>query len=238
MRPVHLLLAAVFLASAGAAEIPSARWEGVIRIPRRETPLVLDLAKDQAGTWTGSVILTGLGVKGAALTEVAVKDSEFSASLPDVFADAQHGPVKFKAKLQSDGKLSGEFVQAGNAAPFTLEKAGAAQVELPVASTRVASAFEGEWKGEYELLGYPRKVTLKFTNPAGSGAVTTDFVIVGKRHNQVPVTLVVQKGDFLTLEAKAFGIGFEARLQKDSNELRGTFSQGPFELPLVLRRTP
>lgn len=198
---------------------------------------MLDLAKDKAGVWVGSVTLQGLRVKGAALSEIVVKDDEATFTLPDAFVDAPNGPAKFKAKLQANGKLAAEFLQGGNSASFALEKTGPAQVELAPESTPVAAEFQGEWKGEYELLGYPRKVTLKFTNPP-SGPVATEFVIVGKRVNQVPVSLVTQKGDFVSLESKAFGITYEGRLKKDANEIRGTFSQGPFELSLVLRRTP
>ena len=54
-------------ALACAAGEPDGRWEGSIRIPGRELPLVVDLAPGTAGRWTGSLIIAGLGLKGAPL---------------------------------------------------------------------------------------------------------------------------------------------------------------------------
>ena len=49
----------------GAAQSPEGRWEGLLQIPGREQPLVVDLAQAGSGGWTGSIILSGLGIKGA-----------------------------------------------------------------------------------------------------------------------------------------------------------------------------
>jgi hypothetical protein len=96
---------------------------------------------------------------------------------------------------------------------------------------------EGEWKGDYEMMGYARHATLKFANRGADGAAL-DFVIVGKKVNNVPVSLVMQDDDFLTIKSEEFGITFEGRFVKEAGEIRGTLSQGPMESPLLLRRTP
>ena len=84
--------------------------------------------------------------------------------------------------------------------------------------------------------GYPRHVTLTL---AGHGAEpgTAQLVVVGKRTTNAPIDLVTDEDRFLTIESHEFGITYEGRLQKDAGEIKGTFSLGPFELPLVLRRT-
>src|ERR1043165_9338326 len=69
--------------AAGSAS-PGGRWEGEARIPGAPLPLVLDLAPDASGAWRGSVILPGLGVKGAPLAAVSV---EARAEEVDVQAD-------------------------------------------------------------------------------------------------------------------------------------------------------
>jgi len=84
-------------------------------------------------------------------------------------------------------------------------------------------------------MGYARHATLKFTNRDADGA-GLEFTIVGKKVNNVPVSLVTQEGDFLTVKSEEFGITFEGRFSKEAGEIKGTLTQGPLEAPLILRR--
>ena len=128
-------------------------------------------------------------------------------------------------------------MQGGNTAPFVLEKTGPPQVELPPHSTAVSKELEGEWKGEYELNGYPRHVTMKFANHGADGA-GLEFVIVGKKTNNVPVSLLTQEGDFLSHQVGRVRDHLRRPFPQRGGEIKGTFTQGPFELPLVMRRAP
>ena len=78
---------------------------------------------------------------------------------------------------------------------------------------------------------------MKFANRGAEGAAL-EFVIVGKKVNNVPVSLVRQEEDFLTVRSEEFGISFEGRFVKETGEIKGTISQGPMEAPLLLQRTP
>ena len=100
--------------------------------------------------------------------------------------------------------------------------------------TAIAKEIEGEWKGGYQLFGYPRKVTIKLQNRGPEGA-TADFVIVGRKENKLPVDRVVQQGEFVTVDSHETGLSFEGRARKD--EIQGTIFQGPLEIPVTLRRT-
>jgi hypothetical protein len=139
---------------------------------------------------------------------------------------------RVKARL-GDGKLAGDFLQGGNSAPFVLEKIGPPQVEQQLRSTTIAKEFEGEWRGEYELLGLPRKVSLKLQSH-GPEPATAELVIVGRKANNVPVDQITQHGDFITMESSAFRMSYEGRLK--NNEIQGQLLQGPIEIALVLRR--
>jgi hypothetical protein len=228
------LLAAIFFASAvlcQAAESAAGRWEGSAQIPGGELKLIVDLSEESGKGWIGSIIVPGFGVKGAPLGDIALKESEFAFAIKGAFG----GQAKFKAHLSADGHLAGDFMQGGNTAPFVLEKTGPPQVELPPRSTAVSKELEGEWKGEYELNGYARHVTMKFANRGPDGA-GVEFVIAGKKTNNVPVSLVTQEGDFLSIKSDEFGITYEGRFRKEAAEIKGVFTQGPFELPLVMRR--
>lgn len=223
----------VFALQSFGTEPFAGRWEGSVQIPGNELPVVVDLSPDTTGAWNGSIIIPGLGVKGLPLKDVVVKG--FDATFEIKSSTGRGLEAMFKAHLDGNGMLTGSFVQAGNTAPFQLKQVGPAQVEFPLHSTAIAKDFEGEWQGEFQLFGYPRKVTIKLTSNATHQAAA-EFVVVGKRVNNLPVDRVTQEGNLLTVYSTETGITFEGRRLKDSGEVRGTFSQGPIEAPLTLRR--
>ena len=227
---MRLTLTLIFISTllCRAQESASGRWEGSVKIPERELKLIVDLAQDR--DWIGSIIIPGMDVKGAALTDIMVKDSELTFVITSALDTA-----KFNGHFTANGAFTGNFMQAGNTAPFTLAKTGPPQVELPVRSTAIAKELEGEWQGEYELFGYPRHVTIKLANHGDAGA-TAEVVVVGKKTNNLPVNLITQEGGFLTIDSHETRVSYEGRFEKDSGEINGTFTQGTLELPLVLRR--
>jgi hypothetical protein len=227
-----LLLVSAFISRAN--ENAAGRWEGTVQIPGRQLTLIVDLAAESGGGWQGSITFPGLGLKGAPLSEIALKGSDVVFSIKSALADQHTGPAKFNAHFAGDGKLAGDFMQAGNTAPFALQKTGPPQVEIPPRSTPITKEIEGEWKGRYELFGYPRKVTIKLQNRGPEGA-TAEFVIVGRKENKLPVDRVVQQGEFLTIDSHETGLTFEGRARKD--EIQGTVIQGPLEIPVTLRRS-
>ena len=228
-----LLCCAAFAGPATAA--PEGRWEGVIHIPGNDQPVVVDLVPSSTGEWTGSIILTGLGIKGAPLSNIAVTDAEVSFDMATVLRDAKIGLARFSVRRVSADAMAGDMRQAGNVADLSLRRIGPAQVELPVKSTAVGNDIAREWSGEFELGGYPRQVTIKLENHANAAATAT-FVIIGKRTNDLPVDLVVQDGDNLRIESRATQVVFEGRVFAQSGEIKGTIELGSLELPVVLRR--
>lgn len=232
------LFVLVFFASTvlcQAADDAAGRWEGTAQIPGGELRLIVDLSQGRDKGWIGSIIVPGFGVKGAPLADVIVNESEIAFSIKGALGDQRAGQTKFKAHLSTESNLTGDFMLAGNNAPFVLKKTGPPQVELPPRNTAVSKQLEGEWKGEYELNGYPRHVTMKFSNRDADGA-SVEFVIVGKKTNNVPVSLLSQEGDFLSLKSDEFRMTYEGLFHGDTREIKGTLTQGPIELPLVMHR--
>lgn len=211
------------------AQTIEGRWEGAARIPDWEIPLVVDLSQ-QGGGWIGSAILPGHGIKGAPLSSIHAQPSSLTFTVLNAL-----GGLAFTGRIETDGTIRGEMKQAGNSAPFSLHRTGPPQVELPRQATALPKELEGEWKGEYELLGYSRKVTLKLSNSSDAKA-KAELVIVGKRVNNIPVDLVYMDGNFLNVESKAAQITFELGFGKEQGELKGAFQQGPFEAPVTLRK--
>jgi len=225
VRLIAILIVAVAL-PCRAEDAISGRWEGTARVPDDELMVIVDLAQEN-GAWVGSIIIPGLGLKGTQLTDIKVEP-------PDV-KFAVKGPLGIQLNLRllaAEKKLAGNFEQSGNHAPATLQKTGPPQVERPPRNTPVAKELEGEWKGDYEMLGYTRHVSIKFANHL-DGA-TADFVIVGRKHNVLPVDLVTQEGDLVTVDSHETGFSFEGRLRDE--KLTGAIRQGAIETPMVLVR--
>jgi hypothetical protein len=224
VRLIMILIIAAAL-PCRAEDVVSSRWEGTAQIPNNELTVVVDLAQEN-GAWIGSIIIPGLGLKGVPLTDIKVQP-------PDVdFAVKGALGIQLKLRLDANNRLAGNFEQAGNRAPAILQKTGPPQVEYPPRNTPVAKELEGEWKGDYEMLGYNRHVSIKFANhPDGA---TAEFVIVGRKHNVLPVELVTQEGDLVTVDSHEMGFSFEGRLK--NGKLTGAVRQGTIETPLVLVR--
>ena len=206
-----------------------------MQIPGRDLPLVVDLAQDASGAWIGSMVIPGFDIKGAPLGHVKVSDNEVTFDAGSALGAPPDGPATFAARLDSRGGMQGELRQGGNAAPFALKLAGKAQVELPPRSTAVGREVEGKWVGQYEFGGYPRHVTVDIANHGASPA-TAEFVVVGKRETRLPIDLVAEDDGVLRIECSAYQITFEGRIHNDTHRIDGTFVQGPYEVPLVLRR--
>jgi len=220
-----LILIAAAALPCRAEDVVSGRWEGTAQIPDNELTVVVDLAQEN-GVWVGSIIISGLGLKGVPLTDIKVQPPDVNFGVKGALG------VQLKLRLDANNKLAGNFEQAGNRAPASLQKTGMPQVEYPLRNTPVAKELEGEWKGDYEMLGYPRHVSIKFANhPDGA---TADFVIVGRKHNVLPVDLVTQEGDLVTVDSHEMGFSFEGRLR--NGKLTGAINQGAIETPLVLVR--
>ena len=237
MRPALSLLLCCFpILACGAAPPPEGRWEGPLQIPGRPLQLVVDLAQDRAGAWVGSIIIPGLGIKGAPLANLVVTDCDLTFDMGNSLSSPTLGPASFKAHRCTGGGMAGEMTQGGNVAPFSLQRIAPAQVEVSPRSTAVGRDIEDRWTGDFELGGYPRHVTITLENHAAAAA-TARFVVVGKQTTDLPVDLVLEEGNFLRIESQANRVAFEGRFFKESGEIRGIVELGPLELPLVLHRS-
>ena len=208
-----------------AEDVISGRWEGTAQIPDNELTVVVDLAQENRA-WVGSIIIPGLGLKGTPLTDIKVQPPDVSFAVKAALG------IQLKLRLDANNKMAGNFEQGGNRASASLQRTGPPQVEYPPRNTPVAKELEGEWKGDYEMLGYTRHVSIKFANhPDGA---TADFVIVGRKHNVLPVDLVTQEGEMVTVDSHEMGFSFEGRLR--NGKLSGAIRQAAMETPLVLVR--
>src|SRR6476660_1781029 len=114
MRIAFILFIASTLVSR-ADENAAGRWEGTVQIPSRELVLIVDLAagSGDSGGWQGSITIPELGIKGAPLTDIGVKSDTVVFSIKSALTDQRAGPAKFNGRFVGEGKLTGDFLQAG-----------------------------------------------------------------------------------------------------------------------------
>jgi len=232
---VVALVVAPMLAHAAGSALPG-RWQGVVQIPGRPVAVTLDLGTDATGQWQGSITAPALGLAGAPLKELAVSTGRVTFALSGAFDGSRYGTARVDVAIDQHATLAGSFMQGGHSASLSLQRSGEAQVQTGARSTPVRAALEGEWVGQYEMGGYPRNVTIAFRNVAAKGATAT-FVIVGKQNTELPVDLVVEDGEFVRVESRAYGVTYEAKIGVGASELTGTAMLGAVEVPLVMRRS-
>ena len=228
------LLVFLSLTAVAAAAPPEGRWTGNARLPNRDLPLVVDLAQDKSGAWNGSLTIPGQNIKGAELSHVALEGRDIAFDAASVLSPPTGGAgVAFKARIEG-AAIVGEMRQAGNVAPFRLERTGPAQVDVAARSTPVAGSTQGRWVGQFELGGYPRDVTLDIANE-GSAKPRVEFIVVGKQTTRLPIDFVAEEEGILRIESRPYGTTLEARVAGD--RIEGTLEVGATEIPILLRRS-
>jgi hypothetical protein len=191
---------------------------------------VVDLARNDGGSWIGSMVAPALALPGTPVSDLSVEADQVRFTLKGVLGDP-----RFEGRLRKDGTLEGLFLLGGNQAPFELEKTGPPDVEVPPHSTPVGKPFEGVWSGHTELMGNPLLVRLTLGNDA-AGAPAVKFFIQGHNPHDMAVDVVTQEASFLTVHTPDLGgIRFEGQLNAAAGEITGILQQGPVEAPLVLR---
>jgi hypothetical protein len=226
---VSFLLAITSALVAGAAEKQpplAGQWEGAVQIPGYELRVVIDLAP-QDQQWVGSLTAPQFGVKGTPLTGIAVKQN-------DVEFGTRWGAA-FKAHLESDGTLKGEFKQGGNSAPLLLKRVGEAHVDFPELSTPMSKEIQGEWKGTIELPSTKINVVLKLPN-GGTPSAPAGELLIDAGNQKIPITLWKQEGAHVFAAFGEGGLSYDGEFHKEAAEIVGSIRSGSVELPVTLHR--
>jgi hypothetical protein len=228
-----LLVAATALAQStsppGAPGGASGHWQGEIQIPDRVMSVTVDLGKNPAGAWIGSVTVTGTTSVDVPLEAISIAASavRFNARLP--------GNTTFQGTLSADGNaLGGTVANDQGAVPFALTRSGAANVKVPPPSSPLVKSFEGAWNGTLEVPGRPIHLVLKVSAAADGTALAT-LINVDQGSEEIPMTTVVMNGNQLQMETRLISGGYRGMLESNG-EIKGEFSQGGATLPLTFRR--
>ncbi len=162
LSPALLTLLLTFLATVAGAEPVAAagRWEGAIRTPGAELRVLVDLAADSGGGWSGTIDIPQQGAKGLALAGVKVEGASVAFAIAGI-----PGDPTFRGSLVADGGvIEGKFTQGGAEFPFRLERPVDPRQDL-------AGKLE-------EFRGLVRRALADFGVPAVSIALVKDDVVV------------------------------------------------------------
>lgn len=207
-------------------------WNGSLESPAGSLDIEVDLDKADSG-WIGSISIPAQGATGLPLDAISFNAGKGSFHLKGV-----PGDPTFTGNLSADGKvLQGELVQAGASHPLKLSRTGEAKVEVPKPSPAVAPEFVGTWEGALDVgPGTQLHLVLTITNEKAGAEATLVSVDQGNAH--IPVSAITQKEAKLTLQVNAVGGGYDADINKQGNELSGTWTQAGNSFPLQLKKKP
>ena len=98
-----------------------------------------------------------------------------------------------------------------------------------------AKGLEGPWQGLLDAGATKLRIALTVTrSEAGTYAGKFESLDQGAT---IPVDTVTLKGDDVLFEVKAAGIVYDGTLNKERNEIAGTFTQGGQTIPLTFKRS-
>lgn len=215
---------------AQAARDPSGHWEGVLQAQGKEARFEVDLARNRAGGFEGTLSEPANNMRGLPLLQVIVEGSTVSFSA--------RADQPFHGVLSEDGKsLAGELAIGGMSIPVTLTRTGEPRIDPPARIAQVGKEFEGTWNGTLDAKGTTLRLVLTVANHP-DGTATASITNLDQGNVTVPASAITQAASTLTIELRIIAGSYAGVLNKDGTELAGTFAQGPLSAPLTFRRVP
>lgn len=105
----------------------------------------------------------------------------------------------------------------------------------PSGAADETSALTGNWQGTLNAGGVPLRLAFSITMDAGKLAGTLTSLDQGGA--KIPLTAVSERSRVVRLEAASIGGGFQGKMNKQGDEIAGTWSQGGSQLPLTVKRS-
>jgi hypothetical protein len=203
---------------------PSGHWEGAVPGMAR---FEIDLARNAAGEFIGTISLPDEHLKGLPLLSVSVDGIAVSFSA--------RGDQPFQGALADGGKsMTGELIVEGFSLPLMLTRTGDARLEPPQTSPAIGRELEASWNGTLEAEGRPYRLVLKLSNQP-DGTSTGAIVNLDQGGLTLPIT-IAQRGRAVTLNVSVIGASYSGLLNAEATELAGTFTQGARTAPLTFTR--
>jgi fermentation-respiration switch protein FrsA (DUF1100 family) len=170
-------------------------WEGTLKAGAVELRLVIHLFRQKDGSYAGTFDSPDQGASGIVLDDVRVKDDTVRVEL-------KSAKIVFEGKRDKEGRLAGDFKQAGQSFPLKLKKVAKAQKvrrpqlpKKPYPYNEIEVAYENK-KGGIKLAG-------ALTEPRSGGPFPAVVLITGSGPQDRDETLFGHKpflvlADYLT----------------------------------------
>jgi len=229
-----LLLATTGIAVADTG--PAGFWSGTIEVPNRPIEVMIDIAQEH-DAWTAAVYVPAQGIRGAAMTGVAIDGGSVTMQIPGV-----PGEPTFRGELAEGGQtIAGTFNQGGQSLPFQLSR-----TEKPAELSRdiyaefrepgVAGAgAEGTWRGLLEAGPHQFRLVLEVEQDS-FGETVASLRSLDQGGEPLPVDTFSFEDTAVAFALPAISAEFTGTLSADGSEIVGTWAQGGGQLPLTLRR--
>ena len=224
---VSLTMTAIGTSAQSSADA-NGHWEGTIKTPDQELAVIVDVARQENGTWIGAISIPSQGVKGFALSPMNVEGNTATFGMKGIPGDPM-----FKGTITANPRtIAGDFTQGGATMPFTLAWKGEPKIEAPPKSSPISKELEGSWQGALNVQGNTLRLVLDLATEAGSGAAT--LTSLDQNGAKIPVAQVSQTGTKITLLVSAIGASYEGLVT--NGQIEGTWSQSGQKFPLVFKR--
>jgi len=211
-------------------------WAGKLTIGKVELRLVLKVAKSPDGSYTATIDSPDQGAKDIPVTSILYNDPALQLELEGLAA-------AFRGSLNKGAtEISGNWEQGGGTLPLVFRRTrltppSAAATEQSFAFTKGSKPdIRGYWKGELDVQGVKLRLALKIARAVdGTYSGTMDSLDQGAR--DIPITTLAFKSPTVKLDWKLLNASFEGKMNKDSTQMSGNWTQGPRTFPLVFERT-
>ncbi len=229
-RPLIPFAACLLLAApvrAQSAVDPSGHWEGSIQVQGRDIPVVVDLAKQNGGGFSGTIGLPQENLAGLPMQSVTFEGGWVTFSV--------RSDQVFKAALSADGKsMSGDYTVSAGSVPFGMDRKGDAVIAAPPKSPKITRELEGTWNASPTVGGATMRLVLALANQA-DGMATGTISNLEEGGVTIPLT-IKQAGANVTLEIAPVKASYAGTLNSAGTELAGTYTQAGVTIPVTFQR--
>jgi hypothetical protein len=228
MRHIITLLCLSAVPASAQTANPAGHWEGIVKMPNQDITIQVDLAKNAAGAWIGSLSVPGTTAVNVPLSEIAADADavQFRAALEET-------PL-FAATFSADtNALAGDASTSKGSVPFSMTRSGEAHVTLPPPSSLLPRALEGAWEGTIAAPSGHKRVVLNLSRDADGRAVAM-LVSVDEGNQHIPVTTVTLHGETIELDARGVSGTYSGTLTS-SGEIVGAWTQASAHVPLTFK---
>lgn len=201
-------------------------WQGTLSAGGAELTIVIHLEQTETGL-SATIDSPDQGVTGIPVDSATLDGDTLVLKIGRIGG-------QYTATV-SKGAIQGEWQQAGQSSPLNLVPASqlANEKNAPVVSQAEAAKVVGSWHGELSV--GPNNLRLVFNiKHNDDGALSATMDSLDQSAMGIPVKKVVLDGDQVTLTLPGIGAQYAATLHGET--MRGTWRQGPSELPLDLKR--